>query len=215
MATMIFRTEAEEREGLAAFASIIHRERATNLIPLDTKLITFNGLSFDLPVLVTRMRLLGVKPPALDIRKYGSKDAIDLYAELSFNGEGGAAIMSRSQKALAARFGIPSLDDTSGADVAQMVAEGRYDDVAAHCQFDLNTMLALYWRVHGPEAKGILLDLETAPVDNAAEYRQFVKPDGRLTDEKKIAADVDTKLGKAGLDPYLCRIVCLGYEVIG
>lgn len=214
MPTITFRDEAEERVGLASFASLVHHQRTANMVVADTKLVTFNGIGFDVPVLLTRCRLLGVNPPAFDLRKYGSRDIVDVYADLSFNGEGGQAVMSRSQRALLARFGIPTADTTSGSDVAEMAARGDYEAIAAHCQADIDGLKALYQRVHGEGAKGILLDLETVAIDNAADYRQFVKPDGRLTDEKKIAADVDAKLLKAGLDPYLCRIVCLGWEVL-
>ena len=210
MATLIFRTEAEERDGLEAFLRLVTQQTAD----VDQRYIGFNILGFDAPVLVTRCRLLGLDPPRLDIRKYGSRNICDVMADLTFNGDGGAAVLSRGQKALATRFGLAVEDDTSGADVAAMVAAGDYDAIARHCQADIDTLKALYRRVYGDWRGGILLDLETVAIDHAADYRAFVKPDGRLTDEKKIAADIDHKLEKAALDPYLCRICCLGYEVL-
>ena len=214
MPTLICRNETAEATALDDFGSVIHNRRATCMVNSDTRLVGFNILSFDAPVLVTRYRLLGITPPALEIRKYGSRDITDLYADLGFNGEGGQAIMSRSQRALLARFGIPTADTTSGADVAAMVAAGDYDAIAKHCQADLDGLRELYRRVYGANAKGILLDLETAAIANVSEYRAYIKGDSRLTDPKKVEADIEAKLGKAALDPYLCRIVCLGYEVL-
>jgi hypothetical protein len=180
---------------------------------LDSRWVMFNGLSFDGPVLEVRALLLGLPRFEMDLRKYGSRDVCDLYAELSFHGECGMAVMSRSQKALAARLGIVVADGIDGSQVAGLVAEGRYDDVAAHCEADVQTLAAMYRRVH-PGQLGFVCDLETVPVDNASEFRAFVKPDGRLSDQKKIDVDIDSKLGKAGLDPWLCRIVCVCWEVV-
>jgi hypothetical protein len=211
MPTLICANEAEERAALDTLRAV--RQKFDNSITADTRWVCFNGLSFDGPVLETRARLLGAKPFLLDLRKYGSRNICDLYAELTFNGECGMAVMSRTQKALAARLGISVQDDCDGSQVAALVAAGDYYAVAAHCQSDVDTLAAMYRRIY-PNRPGFVFDLETVPVDNAAEYRAFVKPDGRLTDEKKIAADIDAKLGKAGLDPWLCRIVCIGYEMV-
>jgi DNA polymerase III epsilon subunit-like protein len=214
MPTSIFTDEQDEQHGLAVFVDLVNDLRSRCMVTSDTRLVGFNILQFDAPVLVTRCRLLGVTPPALDIRKYGSKDITDVMADLCLGLDPDKAIMRRSQKAMAARFGIASTDTTSGADVAQMVMEGRFEAIAAHCQADIDVLRELFRRVHGAKAKGILLDLETAPVDNVADYRAYIKGDARLTDPKKVEADIEVKLGKAGLDPYLCRVVCLGWEVL-
>ena len=214
MPTFICRTEADEAHTLDIFRNSVHHLRSTCLMATDTKLVTFNGLSFDLPVLITRYRLLGLTPLTCDVRKYGSKDVIDLMADLTFNDNAGAAILSRSQASLARRFGIPTPDPTSGKDVAAMVAAGDYDAVAAHCQADLDVLRELYRRVYGAKAKGVLLDLETVAIANLADYRADIKGDKRLTDPKKVEADIDAKLEKAALDPYLCRIACLGFEIL-
>jgi hypothetical protein len=149
----------------------------------------------------------------LDIRKYGSRDIVDLMADLTFSGADGCAVMSRSLKAMAARFGLGVQDETNGSDVAALIAAGDYEAVAAHCESDVQTTVALYRKLHG-NRPAIVVDIETAAIDNAFEFRTFVKPDGRLSDPKKIEADIDSKLLKAPLDPFLCRIVVLGYEVV-
>ena len=59
-----------------------------------------------------------------------------------------------------------------------------------------------------------LLDLETVGAPDAELWLPTIDPDGRLTDEAKIKADIEKKkaalLAKAGLHPELCRIVCAG-----
>jgi DNA polymerase III epsilon subunit-like protein len=214
MATSIFHDEQDEQHGLAVFVDLVNDLRARSLVTSDTRLVTFNGIGFDVPVLITRCRLLGIKPPALDLRKYGSKDITDVMADLCLGLDPDKAIMRRSQKAMAARFGIASTDTTSGADVAAMAARGDYEAIAAHCQADIDVLRELFRRVHGAKAKGILLDLETCAIDNAAEYRAYIKPDGRVSKPDAIEASITEKLTKAALDPYLCRIVCLGWEVL-
>jgi DNA polymerase III epsilon subunit-like protein len=212
MPTLICRNEQDERAALETLARV--RSDLRNQTASEPYWIGYNNQSFDGPVLETRARLLGLPPFYMDLRKYGSRNVCDLYAELTFNGSDGCAVMSRSLKAMAARFGIANSDGFSGDQVAELVRAGQYEDVAAHCQADIDTTLALFTRLH-PRWHGLVIDLETASIDGVEQYRQYVKPDGRLTDPAKQAADIEKKLEKAPLDPYLCRIVCVGYEVVG
>lgn len=63
----------------------------------------------------------------------------------------------------------------------------------------------------------LILDLETLPISNAAEYLPLdeIEPDGRLKDPEKIKADVAAKqqvlIDKAALDLDLARICVFGY----
>ncbi len=60
----------------------------------------------------------------------------------------------------------------------------------------------------------VVFDIETAPLDTAADFLEPAMPDGRLTDEKKIAADIAAKevdrIGRCSLDYNVGRIVALG-----
>lgn len=58
----------------------------------------------------------------------------------------------------------------------------------------------------------IVFDLETAAIDNAADY---VKPAGNLKDPDKIKASIEERASKAALNPWLCRIIALGWCVEG
>lgn len=211
MPIIICRTEDEERAALTTLRQA-HAEMDTQ-VAVDSKWVCFYGLSYDCPMLETRAFLLGLPSFNLDIRKYGSRDICDMWAVLTQNGECGTAVMARSQKALAARCGCDVADDVDGGQVAALWQAGRHDEIASHCRADIAALGLLYKRKY-PNRPGFLFDLECVPVDNAADYRQFVKADGRLSDPKKIDADIDAKLGKAGLDPWLAKIVCIGWEVV-
>jgi hypothetical protein len=62
--------------------------------------------------------------------------------------------------------------------------------------------------------KALILDLETAPLPNAADYLDPVTPAKNLKDPIKIAADIEERERKqredCGLDWNLNRIVCVG-----
>jgi predicted PolB exonuclease-like 3'-5' exonuclease len=66
------------------------------------------------------------------------------------------------------------------------------------------------------DASWIVFDIESAPRSDATNYLKPVKADGRLTDEAKIAADIEDKkaaqLEQASLDWNTCRIVALGTQ---
>lgn len=100
--------------------------------------IGFRTLSFDLPVLIQRSRYLRIDYPSMNLDRYRTPH-IDLSERLSFNGK----LPMRSLAFYLRRFGIPHADQTTGADVAQMVAEGRWEAVAAHCKADVEGTAAL------------------------------------------------------------------------
>jgi predicted PolB exonuclease-like 3'-5' exonuclease len=60
----------------------------------------------------------------------------------------------------------------------------------------------------------LIVDLETAPIEDAATYVEAVSAPSNYKDPEKIAAYVAEKqceqVGKCALDPDLCRIVAIG-----
>ena len=62
----------------------------------------------------------------------------------------------------------------------------------------------------------VVVDLETAPLSDAADYIESVAAPSNYKDPVKIAAYAKEKqaetVDRASLDPDLCRIVCLGYQ---
>ncbi len=100
---------------------------------LDRHLVGFNCLAFDLPVLIRRSQYLGIPVPNLQIDKYKHPQVTDLAQVLSFNG----AVRMRSLAFYAKRFGIPCADTMKGSDIAQAVADGRWQAIREHVEADV------------------------------------------------------------------------------
>lgn len=128
----------EERAGLELFANV-YRQKP------DTRLITFNGRKFDLPVLMRRAMYLDVKFPILNVDRYRSEH-IDLYQKLTQNYD----ISAHSLKFYAKRFGFTTLDKVSGADIGRLVAENTkesWQQVYDHVLSDVGLTHALAARL--------------------------------------------------------------------
>jgi predicted PolB exonuclease-like 3'-5' exonuclease len=113
--------ERSEKEIIFAFV-----KRIADLAP---QLVTFNGASFELPVLRYRAMVCGVAAPGLGLRPYFSRyteDAIDLCDVLSS--------FSPQNRVM----GLPGKPDgIGGADVERFCREGRVAEVAAYCETDV------------------------------------------------------------------------------
>lgn len=135
-------SEAAEAEALKRlWASALEHQQG-----LVTPIITYNGLSFDLPALLSRSRLLGVRTPAINLDRYRTPH-VDLMQVLTFKG----AIAARSLKWFAKRFQIPVEDEIGGKEIGALVAAGQWDAVRAHCLSDIRLTRALaqrlgYWK---------------------------------------------------------------------
>lgn len=107
------------------------------------RLVGYNILAFDLPVLVRRSQLLGVKHPVVNLDRYRSPH-IDLMQRLSFNG----AITFRSLNFYARRFGLACAEDTvAGADIPRLVIDGEWDAIRHHCTCDIQKTALLAARL--------------------------------------------------------------------
>jgi 3'-5' exonuclease len=98
----------------------------------DPELVTFNGLRFDLPVLMRRSLYLGIRFPLLNLDKYRTPH-IDLLDKLTHHG----VLTAHSLRFYLSRFGIPVNDEHTGKDVAELVRAGDWAAVAAHCRADV------------------------------------------------------------------------------
>jgi predicted PolB exonuclease-like 3'-5' exonuclease len=96
-------------------------------------LIGFNCLGYDLPLLLRRSLYLGVHTPRLPINRYRHEGIEDLLLTLSYDG----AQKMRGLAFYCKRFAIDVPDATTGADIAGLVAEAKWDQVAAHCRADI------------------------------------------------------------------------------
>jgi predicted PolB exonuclease-like 3'-5' exonuclease len=132
------KTEGEEADLLRRFWATVYQPLSGHVEPL----VTFNGLGFDLPLLMVRSRLLGVDCPELNLDRYRTPH-VDLMERLTFRG----AIDRRSLKWFAARFGLTTLDPIKGSEIPGLVAAGDWKAVAAHCASDVKLTHALARRL--------------------------------------------------------------------
>jgi hypothetical protein len=138
--------EADEKAILTRFwAQFLAHKRPT--------LIGFNCIGYDLPLMVRRSLYLGVKTPPLQIGKYRHDGIVDLMLSLSFDG----LQKYRGLSFYTNRFGIDVPDESTGKDVAGLVAAGDWQAVTAHCRADVLRTAALARRmgVLSPEAVAV------------------------------------------------------------
>lgn len=125
--------EATERQVLRAF---IAQPAFTDH---SHQLVTFNGCAYDAPLLIRRCQYLGLPAPWIETNKYRSGRHLDLMQALTFFG----TVRARSLQTYARLFGLPVTDETTGADVARLVAAGDWDAVRAHAASDVELLQAL------------------------------------------------------------------------
>ena len=111
------------------------------------QLVTFNGSSFDLPVLRYRAMINRVAAPGLSLRPYFNRyteDALDLCDALaSFDQRAKTSLND-----LCCALGVPGKpDDIDGSEVERYVREGRIEEVAAYCECDVASTYRV-WLVH-------------------------------------------------------------------
>lgn len=115
--------------------------------------ITFNGRGFDVPFLMVRSAIHGIRPSKdlmsnryLGSQRFGARH-IDLLDQLSFYG----AVRRKWNLHLWCRaFGIksPKSEGITGDDVGRLFREGKYSDIARYNAGDLRATKELYeyWR---------------------------------------------------------------------
>ena len=121
--------ERSERDLIAAFVDKIAQ--------LKPQLVTFNGSSFDLPVLRYRAMVHKVPAAGLSARPYFHRftdDAVDLCDVLSWFAPGAKASLHE----LCRVMGLPGKPDgMHGGEVEQYHRDGRIDEIAAYCESDV------------------------------------------------------------------------------
>lgn len=121
--------ERSERELIAAFVN--------RIAELNPQLVTFNGSSFDLPVLRYRGMIHKVSAAGLTARPYFHRytdDAVDLCDVLASFTHGGKATLHE----LCRVMGLPGKpDDIHGGEVDKYFREGRIREIADYCESDV------------------------------------------------------------------------------
>ena len=129
----------DEAELLRVFWGVARRART---------LVGFNSRRFDLPVLLARSALLGVKAAADPLGTRGGEPShVDLLDALTGRGAAGDRRMSLELAAFA--FGIPVKRSGHGEDVALLVADGRFAELAEYNLEDAAATAALYQALAG------------------------------------------------------------------
>jgi 3'-5' exonuclease len=113
---------------------------------LKPQLITFNGSSFDLPVLRYRAMVNQVSAPGLSSRQYFhryTEDAIDLCDVLaSFSAQCKASLDE-----ICRVMGLPGKSGgLAGCDVERFFREGRIEEIASYCETDVINTYRLWLR---------------------------------------------------------------------
>lgn len=148
---LICKDEDDERAALDTFWHV----RANASGPFRT-FIGFNNGGFDSIVMVQRSRLLGLGTPSLDIRKFNNEHIRDLYRELAYPDVPHTTVMAQDLDTFCKLFGIDVQDDIDGSQIADLVAEGRWEDVAAHNEACVKRTVAL------ARAIGVILPVSEA-----------------------------------------------------
>jgi predicted PolB exonuclease-like 3'-5' exonuclease len=121
--------ERTEKQLISAFAD--------KIAELSPQLITFNGNSFDLPVLRYRAMINGVPAPGLSARPYFARyteDALDLCDVLASYSAQGKASLHELCKVMGFS-GKP--DGIDGSEVHRYFREGRIKEIADYCETDV------------------------------------------------------------------------------
>jgi predicted PolB exonuclease-like 3'-5' exonuclease len=130
--------ERSEKELISAFVDKIAQ--------LRPQLITFNGNSFDLPVLRYRAMIHGLSAPGLACRPYFkrySADALDLCDELSSFGANAKVKLDELSKILGFA-GKPT--EIDGGEVETYFKQGRIREIAAYCESDVVNTFRVWLR---------------------------------------------------------------------
>jgi 3'-5' exonuclease len=130
--------ERSEKELIAAFVD--------KIAELTPQLVTFNGNSFDLPVLRYRAMINHVSAPGLAARLYFNRyteDALDLCDALSSFSAQAKVSLNEMSKAMR----LPGKPDSiDGSEVHRLYLEGNIKEIANYCETDVVNTYRIWLR---------------------------------------------------------------------
>ena len=132
--------QSDERELLANFWSDLAQIR-------PTRLVTFNGKSFDFPYINVRSAILSVPAPRdflLDTRRFSTDRHFDVRETLTNYDR----YRKGTLEFFCEIFGVPSpKDGIDGSKVGEYFKQGRLDEIAHYCLADCKATAKLYERL--------------------------------------------------------------------
>ncbi|MFI4983806.1 MAG: 3'-5' exonuclease [Rickettsiales bacterium] len=113
------------------------------------RLVTFNGKTFDLPVLKYRAMLYDIPCRGLHRsgdkwNSYSNRYSMDWHCDLieAFSDYGASAKVKMNE--VCALFGIPGKLDVDGSQVSVMFKEGKLKEIRDYCELDVTSTYLLY-----------------------------------------------------------------------
>lgn len=140
------REEIELSEKRVKYLGLEEKEMLSllwSLVPKTDKVITFNGRNFDLPYLMIRSALLGIKPSTnLINNRYNLTKHIDLLDQFTFYGIGRKFNLDFYCHA----FNVisPKSKGISGMEIKELYKAGKIKDIAVYCSDDVEATFELY-----------------------------------------------------------------------
>lgn len=112
-------------------------------------IITFNGLSFDVPFFLTRSLILGVEPTVSrrTVRDWGKRYSVFPHYDVRAVLTGWESRTSGTLTDWSVCLNCYTPQEVKGADIADLYAAGDFDAIAKHCRDDVTTTKNLYDRV--------------------------------------------------------------------
>ncbi len=113
------------------------------IVEVSDQIVSFNGRGFDVPFMMLRSAMLGVRPSKnLMGYRYDTKNHIDLLEQLSFYG----GFKKFNLDFYCNAFGItsPKSKGVSGMDVKNLYEAGRIKDIAIYCGDDIYATYKLF-----------------------------------------------------------------------
>jgi hypothetical protein len=155
--TMLF--HLEERRTLMGFWKLLK-----GFNPSRDLIVTFNGISFDLPFLYKRSYVNRVKPSVeLSFARYRRQPIFDVMMEWN-KWDFRAKFISLDDLAKILGLESSKTEDMDGGRVYDRFCEGAHQAIALYCMADVHLTRRIYYRLVNPEEP----DLETeSPVENS------------------------------------------------
>ena len=128
-------------------------DRFYNIVERFDYIIGFNILNFDLPTIMFRSAMLGVKSSPLNLRRYSTKPIVDLMEVLAEWDKS----KYKSLEWFGKRFGLKSCKSGDGSDIYEWHKKGEMDKIREHCRGDVEMTKELFYLMAEVYLTNILL----------------------------------------------------------